>query len=333
MERPIADERINRRVLVVEDSAIDRHLLRSWLAGEGVEITEASDAAAAQALCLSHPPDLVLLDLSLPDCSGIELLERLKSDTLTSSLPVIVVSGTSSTEEKVRVLEAGAVDFVMKPYDAVELRARVYAALRSKAARDMLEHRAYFDGLTGLANRLALDERLRSEWGQHIRRQTPLSLLMGDIDHFKRINDQHGHAVGDDVLRAVAARVREAVRDTDFAARYGGEEFVVIAPDCDDQGARMIAERMRAAVCDRPIGRGSSAVLVTMSVGLAATDDLFEPTSAAILLDRADAALYDAKAAGRNLVRGWRDRRSSNANRQGGAPVVLAAPRRSSGSS
>ena len=333
MESLVADDAKIRRVLVVDDSPDDRLLLRERLAEERIEVDEAADGATAMAICLSRPPDLVLLDLGLPDCDGLDLLTSLKRSPATRSVPVIVVSGMSSTDRKVRGLESGAVDFVTKPYDAIELRARVAAALRTKAIRELLERRAYFDCLTGLANRTALEERLRSEWAQHLRRQTPLSLLMGDLDHFKRINDRHGHAAGDIVLREVAERIRGAVRDTDFAARFGGEEIVVVAPVCDDSGARMIAERLRASVCARPIGRGASAVIVTMSIGLATSDSRLAPPNATTLIDRADTALYHAKAAGRNQVCAWRDRRTSTAAERGGGPVLLALPKRAPESS
>ncbi|MDE2506224.1 MAG: GGDEF domain-containing protein, partial [Planctomycetota bacterium] len=162
-----------------------------------------------------------------------------------------------------------------------------------------------------------------------LRRRTPLSFLMGDLDHFKRINDRYGHTAGDAVLREVAERVRSCVRDTDFAARFGGEEIVVIAPACDDQGARLIAERLRAGVCARPIRQGESSMIVTMSIGLATSDDTYRPTNVATLVERADAALYNAKAAGRNQVCAWRDRLTSAGTERGGGPVLLALPKRS----
>ncbi len=327
MDRLVAEDTKIRRVLVVDDSPDDRRCLRDRLSSARVAVDEAADGASAIAICLSRPPDLVLLDLGLPDCNGIDLLTRLKRDPATRTVPVIVVSGMSSTDQKVRGLESGAVDFITKPYDAVELRARVGSALRMKATRELLEHRAYFDSLTGLANRTALDERMRAEWAQHLRRRTPLSFLMGDLDHFKQINDRYGHTAGDAVLREVAERVRACVRDTDFAARFGGEEIVVIAPACDDQGARLIAERLRAGVCARPIGQGKSSMIVTMSIGLATADDMYRPTNVATLVERADAALYNAKAAGRNQVCAWRDRLASAGTERGGGPVLLALPK------
>src|SRR4051794_19753178 len=144
----------------------------------------------------------------------------------------------------------GAVDFISKPFDPVELLARVGSALRTKALLDLLESRAHLDGLTELGNRFALRERLPREWEVCRRRNCPMSAVIADLDHFKKINDRHGHSAGDEVLRLAAATLRRHVREGDFVARYGGEEFVVIAPDSNLDGALVMAERFRREIAD-----------------------------------------------------------------------------------
>ena len=293
-----------RRILLIEDSRLDRHWLRSRLACKQIEILEAPDGLAGLAASFADPPDLILLDLGLPLCDGFETLRRLQDDARTRAIPVIVVSATSNTFEKARGLDEGAVDYVTKPYDLLELQARIRVALRTKRLQDLLEQRAHVDGLTGLANRLALEDRLATEWAVHQRHGEPLAIWIADLDHFKRINDQYGHAAGDEVLRSAAAALRSTVRATDLAARYGGEEFVVVAPRCGLAGALKTAERFRHGLSSSLItlDRGET-ISVTVSVGISSLPE--EPVaSAAELLARADHALYQAKAQGRNRVLG-----------------------------
>jgi diguanylate cyclase (GGDEF)-like protein len=289
------------RILLIEDSEVDRRWLRARLAGEQIELVEATDGPTGLEACASVAPDLILLDLGLPLFDGFEILHRLKDDRRTSSIPVIVVSAASETKDKERGLDLGAVDFVTKPYDLVELRARIRVAMRTKRLRDVLEQRAHIDGLTGLANRLALEERLATEWALQRRHGAPLAIWIADLDHFKCVNDAHGHPAGDEVLRRTAAALRTTVRATDLAARYGGEEFVVIAPFCGIAGAAKTAERFRNKLAAMSISTGASTIRVTASVGVTSLpeDDAESPSA---LLVRADSALYRAKALGRNQV-------------------------------
>jgi diguanylate cyclase (GGDEF)-like protein len=173
-----------------------------------------------------------------------------------------------------------------------------------KELQDLLEQRAHVDGLTGLGNRLALEERLESAWEQCQRRDSPLTVLLADLDHFKRINDRHGHVIGDEVLRRAAVVLREAVRAGDFVGRFGGEEFVVVAPDCDLEGGIALAERFRQRIA-APLSVGHDlGWVVTTSVGVA-TETQPGSLRPEVLLWRADRALYQAKAAGRNAVWSW----------------------------
>jgi diguanylate cyclase (GGDEF)-like protein len=298
----------NRRVLLIENNQADRLLLRNWLTAERIEVYEAVDIITGLAACSRFQPNLVLVQIRLPTWDGYEVIRRLKDDPRTLSIPVIILSSCATTAEKAKGIDMGAVDFVSKPFDPVELLARVHSALRTKAYLDLLEQRAHIDGLTELSNRYALQNRLPLEWAACRRRGAPLAIMILDLDHFKRINDHYGHAAGDEVLRQMAASLRSSFRETDFIARYGGEEFVVIAPDCDLPCAVMLAERLRVAVADLQIAFRTANIKVTTSIGIAQGLDpaLAKPIEA---LDQADQALYRAKGAGRNAIWIWDPRR------------------------
>jgi diguanylate cyclase (GGDEF)-like protein len=221
---------------------------------------------------------------------------------------VILMASSATTAERARGIDMGAVDFVTFPCDPVEMLARVHSALKIKGLLDLLERRAYLDGLTELGNRAALADRLPREWESCRVRGVPLSVVVADLDHFKQINDRYGHAAGDEVLRAAARALRRAARAEDFLARYGGEEFVLVAPGCDREGALGIAARLRAEVAGLAVRYRDHLIRVTSSVGVAVTAGP-EPLEPDALVDRADKALYRAKAAGRNAVWAWDDAR------------------------
>ncbi len=302
----------SRRVLLVENNPSDRQLLRNWLNAEAIETYEAVDIITALSNCQKYQPSLVLLQLRLNTWDGYEVIKRLKEDPRTRSIPVIFLASSALTHEKARGIDMGAVDFVSKPFDAVELLARVNSALRTKALLDLLEQRAHLDGLTELGNRFALQDTLPREFTATIEKGAPLSLLIADLDHFKKVNDQYGHAAGDEVLRRMAMILRETVRPTDFLARYGGEEFVVLCPDCDRHTASKTAERIREGVSDLKVMFRTSMVHVTSSVGFATVTAPY-PADSQDLLERADQALYRAKSSGRNAVWYWDDKNAEPA--------------------
>ena len=310
MSHLAADEH-PRRVLVIEDSNVERQNLKRWLEDDHFRVVEAGDGAVGLAACRAHPPDLILLDLVLPGQGGLEVLRQLKEDAATAAIPVIVVSGVAEPSDRVRSLDLGAVDFVPKPFDVDELRARLRVALRTRRLQELLERRALIDGLTGLANRAALEDRLVSEWAMYERHRAPLAVLIADLDQFKQVNDQFGHAVGDDVLRRVAIVLRASVRVGDLAARYGGEEFVIVAPHCDTQGALLSAERFRQRLAEPAVTISPSHLSVTASIGVASVPE-DQAASPGALLSLADEALYVAKARGRNCVVSAADRASTH---------------------
>lgn len=287
------------RILVVDDSPEALALVKHHLASEGHEVLCAESGQAGLEAASREPPDLILLDVDMPDLSGFEVCRKLKNDVNLSLIPVIFLSGSGGHEDKIRGLDLGAVDYVIKPFDAFELRARIRAALRTKHLQDLLAQRSRIDPLTGLANRGAFDERLGQEWARIRRRGGLLSLVMVDIDHFKRVNDTYGHTVGDRVLCAVASVIAGQCRDTDMATRYGGDEFAILVPGEAASGAAQFAERCRQAVETISLKVEAAVVRVTASFGVA---DSAEAASPDVLVQQSDQALYRAKQGGRNRV-------------------------------
>jgi diguanylate cyclase (GGDEF)-like protein len=292
-------------VLIVEDSAVIRAVLREQLEEEGYHVEEAEDGLEALAVCKMVRPDAVLLDIEMPGLDGHQVLAQLKGDPDVSDIPVVFLTGRTSTDDIVAGLRAGAHDYLKKPFEAMELIARVSGAVRMKRLQDQLLRRnaeldrvARVDVLTNVYNRRHLQEQLL-ELGAACRRElVQLAVVLFDIDHFKGVNDVYGHASGDRVLQACARRLVDASRAGTIVGRWGGEEFLVLLPATDIHQAAAAAERVRGAIADTPVAIGEGTVTVTVSGGCAAADD--GDTDA--LLSRADAALYRAKAAGRNCI-------------------------------
>jgi len=290
-------------VLIADDSATVRALARMELESAGYRVLEAADGEQALAAALATPPDVVLLDIEMPVLDGYATVVALKADPRTADVPVVFLTGRSGSDDVVEALRLGGHDYLRKPPEAAELRARVAAALRVKALQDELRTRAdefdrisRTDVLTGLYNRRHMDERLISLGAGSKRHGLDLAVLVVDVDHFKRINDSLGHAAGDDVLREIASRLKSALRVEDVVGRWGGEEFLVLLPLTGTQAACILAERLLRAVSATPVPAGDGELTVTVSIGGAAA----ESPGAHDLLGLADAQLYVAKEAGRN---------------------------------
>jgi diguanylate cyclase (GGDEF)-like protein len=318
----------SRRVLLVESSAPDRQLLRNWLNSDMIEVYEAVDIISTLGTCQKYTPNLILLQLRLPTWDGFEVIRRLKDDPRTRSIPVIFLAASALTAEKARGIDMGAVDFVSKPFDSVELLARVNSALRTKALLDLLDQRAHLDGLTELGNRFALQDALPLQLAGCREKGAPMSALIVDLDHFKKVNDLHGHAAGDEVLRRMAITLRNMVGPNDFLARYGGEEFVALCPGCPLEAAVKTTERVRAGVAGSQILFRSTAIALTASFGVACIGPPYT-VSPQEMLERADQALYRAKSAGRNAVWYWDESAGAPAPaacRPTGSLAATAAP-------
>jgi diguanylate cyclase (GGDEF)-like protein len=288
------------KILLIDDSPDALAVAKARLAKENIDIICADGGIDGLEMACRERPDLILLDVDMPDMTGFEVCRRLKSDEALNLIPVIFVSGSGGASDKVKGLDLGAVDYVTKPFDEFELRARVRAALRTKHLQDILRDRAMIDPLTELANRRAYDMRFGQEWSRAQRHALPLSLIMADIDNFKRVNDQHGHQAGDEVLRQVARRLNRDFRNCDMLFRYGGEEFAMILPETAIAGAVELAERLRVSLFAEPIRVGNAELTVTASFGVADNDGVTEPDT---LVRGADQSLYQAKSDGRNCVR------------------------------
>jgi diguanylate cyclase (GGDEF)-like protein len=266
----------------------------------------ATNGPQALALCASKQPDLVLLDVVMPGMDGYEVCRQLQADPATRDIPVIFVTAHNDEVAETQGLEVGAVDFISKPINPKIVRARVKTHLTLKAHSDLLRQWVYLDGLTGVRNRRCFDEQLVSEWARAQRNGSALSVVLLDVDFFKRYNDRYGHQAGDDCLRQVAACLRQGVkRPADLVARYGGEEFVCLLPETPLAGALDFARHLGQGVAalGLPHEDSSAAGVVTVSLGVCTKADN-GTGSAQALLREADAQLYIAKSRGRNQACG-----------------------------
>lgn len=291
------------RLLLVDDVKANLLLLAKAL-GQDYECRLANDGASALTQAFGDPPDLILLDVMMPGLDGYEVCRRLKTDPRTMNIPVIFLTHLNEEEDEKTGLEAGAIDYITKPFRLPIIKARVRNHLELKRRGDLLEQLAGMDGLTGIPNRRRFDETLLAEWNRARRYGASLALILFDIDFFKSYNDHYGHPQGDDCLRKVAAVLAATLqRASDTLARYGGEEFAAILSDATLEPAVNMAELMRRQVIELGIPHGYSevAACVTISLGVAARVPDGR-NSAADLVESADGALYQAKHAGRNQV-------------------------------
>ena len=291
------------RVLVVDDQESNRILLLKFLGADGYEVREASDGEQALQAMREVTPDVVLLDLMMPGMSGYDVLRAKAHDPAIAAIPVLMLTAATQSSVKLEGLELGVSDYLTKPFNASELRARVRNLVRLHwqdveltRLNAELARQAVSDPLTGLTNRRGFDAYWQREISRSSRYSTPIALVMFDIDHFKAINDTHGHSVGDSVLIAVSSIIAGHLRQSDLLARVGGEEFALALPNADEEAGVIVAEKVRQLVSRRVIPPLTAAC--TMSAGVAASTT--SPLDR--LVDAADAALYEAKRSGRNRV-------------------------------
>ncbi|MGE4064048.1 MAG: diguanylate cyclase [Rhodospirillaceae bacterium] len=298
-------ERGKPSVLIVEDDGTIRALLGAVLGSEW-QVMTASNGESALKLANEHLPDLILLDIGLPDLDGLEVCRRLKADPRIEQVPVIFLTARTSGDDQLDGFQAGGIDYITKPINPAVLKARVRNHLELKQSRDELVRLARTDGLTGLYNRRTFDDILLREWRRLARTGEPLSIVMMDVDHFKLYNDTYGHGGGDVCLQRVGRAAQGTLqRPADVLARYGGEEFVALLPETKLDGAVAVAEAIRSAVLALEIPHSSSKtathVSVSLGVACAVPQPEQEPTT---LLELADKQLYAAKMAGRNRAIG-----------------------------
>jgi two-component system, cell cycle response regulator len=295
---------MTQTVLAIDDLPEIHQLLEVRLRPEALRLQHALTAEEGMEKALKLQPDLILLDLDMPEVSGFDLCQRLKLDPGTALIPIIFLTGTVDVETKVRCFDLGAIDYVTKPFHPEELRARVRAALRTKRYQDLLAVRTQLDALTGIWNRAYFDRRMFEEIAAAARYKRKVCLLMIDIDHFKSLNDAYGHPFGDQVLQGVGDALSSSLRTTDAACRYGGEEFAIVLSETGLDGGVVAADRMQKQLEALEFFPRGQQVRVTGSFGVASTDQYSDASklSASALIDAADRALYAAKQAGRNRV-------------------------------
>lgn len=298
-------------MLVVDDSAaVRREVARALEAGGDFEpARECADGLAALRAMAERRPDVVLCDMEMPGCDGLRFLRLRAANAELLQVPVLMLTGTDDQERKIEALERGAADYLIKPFHQRELLARVRIHYRLRVLQDELEEAnrrltelSLVDEVTGLYNRRSLDQRLEAEVARVRRYGGELSLVLLDLDHFKQVNDGHGHDAGDLVLRNVSGLVKATVREVDLAARYGGEELALVLPSTGASGAVTVAERLRRSLEQHEhVTHGGARLRVTASFGVATASGR-DAADVAALLRRVDQALYAAKHEGRNRV-------------------------------
>lgn len=288
-------------ICVIDDDEAQCALLRARFLREQYSVVTATTGEEGYALVSQHLPRVVLCDLMLPGLDGVELARRLRADASLDGVYLVLVTAVDEPEQKIRALLAGADDYITKPYNVVELVARVRNGMRICRLQERLSNAAMTDGLTDLANHTTFRSLLEVEFSRTRRYGGSVSLLMIDLDHFKAVNDNFGHEAGNEVLRATARHITSVVRDMDVVARYGGEEFAVILPQTDESAAGHLAERIRETTPRAVAMPDAARTGITLSVGVASSSDA-RVGAAVDLINLADTALYASKRFGRNRV-------------------------------
>ena len=302
------------RVLIVEDEPSTRRLLKTYLESDGYDLQLARSGEEALTCIEKASPSVVILDVMLPKMNGFDVCKTLKASATTRFIPIILLTALRGNEERIQGIEAGADDFISKPFNRVELQTRIKSLIRIKRLHEALEQKveelertkaklrrlAVTDGLTGLYNYRAFRSQLHIEMSRSKRFKMPFSLLMMDIDHFKSYNDENGHPSGDLVLKTFARLLHKNVREVDIVARYGGEEFILILPGTDKKSGLLVAEKIRKLVKKTlfPLENSEQKGRITISIGVAAFPQ--DTQNEEELIQAVDKAMYKAKKKGRN---------------------------------
>ena len=297
------------RVLIADDSIVSRHLLDATLRKWGYEVVVACDGMEALGILQgANPPTLAILDWMMPGLTGLEVCRRVRALNREPYTYVLLLTSKNLKEDLIEGMDAGADDYITKPFDQHELKVRLRAGRRIVElqaqlleAREALREQATHDGLTLVWNRPAILEILQREVARSVRERTPLGVALLDLDHFKLVNDTHGHIAGDAVLRETVRRMQACLRPFDAIGRYGGEEFLVILSNCEESCAAGAAERLRLAIASDRMLLSDASIAVTASFGVTAALDCTGVTPEA-LVSTADEALLQAKRLGRNRV-------------------------------
>ena len=299
------------KILVADDDPVSCRLMQRMLERDGYEVVVAADGrAAVSALTSSDGPKLALIDWMMPELDGPGVCAEVRCRPDGSYVYILLLTSKQSQEDIVEGLEAGADDYLTKPCNPAEVKARLMTGRRILEleqklveAREGMRFRATHDGLTQLMNRTAILTHLHQALERSTRNGLPCAVLLCDIDHFKRINDVHGHVAGDTVLENFAKRLQRAVRAGDAIGRYGGEEFLIVLEGCSTEDVATRAEQVRRLVTDTPFRVRESVLKVSASIGGISINGSHRPITPEQMIDLADAAMYQAKAGGRDCIR------------------------------
>lgn len=310
-----------KTILIVDDTPNNLRLLSQILAEAGYHVRATASSKQALVTAIANPPDLILLDVMMPEMNGYELCRRLREEPITKDIPILFLSAMNEADAKIKGFVCGGQDYIAKPFDPYEVVARVETHLTLRLTKQKLEKvvcelqnvlkekeqlvkeleiMAHTDGLTGINNRSRFFSLAEHEFNGCFRYHHSLSIIMIDIDHFKKLNDTYGHAAGDSVLKATAATIQQGLRKADVLARYGGEEFIVMLPMSPISQVRIVAERIRESVESTPIPFNCQMLTTTISLGVSEMNE--DDKKVTEIIERADKALYSAKKSGRNKV-------------------------------
>jgi len=295
-------------LLIVEDCPTDAKLIKSLLNSLACSILTAHSGEEALSICNNHKIDIMILDMLLPGLDGYEVVKRVKENVSTQGTQIIVVTCLQDIESKIKGFEFGVDDYLVKPINFNEFRARVNSLIKKKAYHDKLMgnfevavQAAITDKLTGIYNRGYFEHYLKNELKRADRHHYPVSLLMLDIDNFKLVNDRHGHLAGDKLLKETAVKLDQNIRDIDFLARFGGDEFAIILPYTQKESAVALAERIKVAIENCAVAV-SDQVSLTLSMSIGVADYAPGVDTAQDVIQKSDKALYTAKFNGKNKV-------------------------------
>jgi two-component system, cell cycle response regulator len=298
------------KILIADDDTMSRRLLQKTLERVGYEVIAVENGMLAKdQLCSEDGPRLALLDWVMPELDGPGVCREVRQKTDRSYVYMVLLTSKESKEDTVAGLESGADDYLTKPFNPEELKARLRTGVRILdledklvEAREEMRFRATHDALTRLWNRGVIMDLLGRELARSSREGSNIAVILGDLDHFKKVNDTHGHLVGDEVLLETSHRLLASVRSYDYIGRYGGEEFLIVLSNCDARHAFARADQIRKAISGKPMQTAAGSLSVTMSLGLLVSKDWgLRPVGE--VLNEVDTALYAAKAAGRDCVK------------------------------
>ena len=289
------------KILIAEDDTTSRLVLAATLKKMGHEVTAAHNGQQAWAMLEQEHFPLVISDWMMPDMDGLELCRRIRARHQMTYTYIILLTALGGKTNYLDAMDAGADDFITKPFDADQLAARLRVAERILDLHETLRVHAMHDPLTGLYNRAAIMDSLSEELDRATREEKPVAVMLSDVDHFKRVNDTYGHPAGDAVLRSVAGCLQSSLRSYDKVGRYGGEEFLMVLPNCNEPNAVAVGNRIRCAVEAKTVEVGTQTIRVTASLGVVVSCTSNRAKIDA-LIQAADTALYRAKAEGRNRV-------------------------------